>query len=372
MAFGTYARAFLFVLAMQGCSEPATAPQNAVPRVKVCPVGERASSLEHEFSGEVVAATTSPLSFGVSGTIRAMYASAGRAVAKDEVLAVLDQEPFRLAVARARSQLGSARAMVDQARQAYRRAQQLVEVQGVSQAEVEAALATLKTAQAALDGYQSALRKAERDFGLTKLLAPFEGQIAEQTADVFQEVGAAETIYVLQASGAVNVKLLVPESLLPRLDYGQAVRVEFPSKPELSLVGSIYLLGAKSDSGRAFPVEVRLEDDGSELRPGMTARVTLSTDLDGEGRDNFVLPLTALAPEHALSTSEQPAEGEVPVFVFDPSSSTLKARTISVRGLRGSRLVVRKGLEEGELVVCAGVPFLRDGMTVEIWSPEER
>ena len=39
-----------------------------------------------------------------------------------------------------------------------------------------------------------------------------------------------------------------------------------------------------------------------------------------------------------------------------------------VGDLRGNELEVYQGLEPGELVVTAGVAFLRDGMKVEVWT----
>jgi multidrug efflux pump subunit AcrA (membrane-fusion protein) len=46
-------------------------------------------------------------------------------------------------------------------------------------------------------------------------------------------------------------------------------------------------------------------------------------------------------------------------------------RQIVVGDLRGNMLEVHSGLQPGDKVVSAGVPFLRDQMKVELWTPDK-
>ena len=43
----------------------------------------------------------------------------------------------------------------------------------------------------------------------------------------------------------------------------------------------------------------------------------------------------------------------------------------TVGDLRGNMLEVHSGLQPGDQVVSAGVPFLRDQMKVELWEPDQ-
>jgi multidrug efflux pump subunit AcrA (membrane-fusion protein) len=65
------------------------------------------------------------------------------------------------------------------------------------------------------------------------------------------------------------------------------------------------------------------------------------------------------------------ARKTVPVFVFDQSTNQVRVREIVVGDLRGNMLEVYSGLQPGDQVVSAGVPFLRDQMKVELWEPDE-
>ncbi len=71
------------------------------------------------------------------------------------------------------------------------------------------------------------------------------------------------------------------------------------------------------------------------------------------------------------SANEGNARKTVPVFVFDQSTSQVRVRQIVVGDLRGNMLEVHSGLQPGDKVVSAGVPFLRDQMKVELWMPDK-
>ena len=107
----------------------------------------------------------------------------------------------------------------------------------------------------------------------------------------------------------------------------------------------------------------------------MTASVTFNFDAYLEGRIAYLIPLSAIAVEAgSLSAgeyqrNETTGQNEAPVFVLDSKTGRIQQRKILVGDLRGNELEVYQGLEPGELVVTAGVAFLRDGMKAEVWTP---
>lgn len=92
----------------------------------------------------------------------------------------------------------------------------------------------------------------------------------------------------------------------------------------------------------------------------MTAEVTFTFaraatalgDLDG-----FLIPLAAAYAE---------ADNAFSVFVYDPASSTVKKRPIRTGGVLDNHIAVLEGLEEGDIIATAGVPFLNDGQVVTL------
>ncbi len=89
----------------------------------------------------------------------------------------------------------------------------------------------------------------------------------------------------------------------------------------------------------------------------MTATVAIR--IDG-GAAGVLVPLTALAE----------ADGAPVVFVVDREKRTVRRTPVTVAGPAADGVRVAGGLEAGDMVVTAGVQFLRDGMRVRL--PGER
>jgi multidrug efflux pump subunit AcrA (membrane-fusion protein) len=146
--------------------------------------------------------------------------------------------------------------------------------------------------------------------------------------------------------------------------------------PGISVSGVITTIAAEAEEGNAFPVTVSLVDNRADLRPGMTASVTFNFTAHLQGRDAFLIPLSAIAIDAALRKSDEYPRNEAaptenaPIFILDTQKGQIQERKVLVGDLRGNELEVYEGLSPGELVVTAGVAFLRDGMKAEPWKPE--
>lgn len=366
--------AILIAAVLSGCDDPPAPREETTPRVKTFVVGERATGQSRRISGRVVAGDTSPLSFGVAGTVEEVLASQGDRVAQGQVLARLDTKPFELAVERARAELNAARAESTNLRQSYERLSKLFAKQAVSKADMEEATAKRATARASLRAAQSNLESKERELALAELSAPFTGTISERTIEPFQEISIGQDAFVLQSAGVLEVEVQVPETLIRDVDYGQVVQVTFPTAADTAVTGVVSKIGGQAQVGNSFPLTVQLSNTSADLRPGMTASVTFNFDRYLEGRTVYLIPLSAVAIEVGLlrrSVEEEASEPPpVPVYVVGDDNRLL-IKNLVVGDLRGNELEVYKGLREGERIVSAGVPFLREGMKVELWSPEQ-
>jgi multidrug efflux pump subunit AcrA (membrane-fusion protein) len=93
------------------------------------------------------------------------------------------------------------------------------------------------------------------------------------------------------------------------------------------------------------------------MRLGMTATVALTID---EKAAPMVVPLTALTE----------SDGGTVVFVVDALNNVVRKTTVDVGGVGENGVQIAGGLQVGDMVVSAGVQFLRDGMRVRL--PGER
>ena len=329
-----------------GCGPAEESRPRVVPRVKAFEVGAKASGQVRRISGTLAASNRSPLSFGVAGSVDRVLVSQGELIEEGQLLATLDAEPLRLAADEARAQLAGARAKLVEAQQSHQRAGQLLAAGGISEADFEVATSNLRSARASLGGAQSRVERAEHNHRHAELRAPFSGRIAVRSVEPFQEIGADDSAFLLQGGDRLKVKLLIPDALIRNVDYGQTVRVTSPTDPDVELTGVVSLIGAQAGMGSGFEVEVRLPPSEADLRPGMSARVTFNFDEYLEGRDIYLIPLSAVAVDVALIREVTSRDRLAPVFVFDgrgPSRSRSIRRTsscspVSSMGSRRSRM----------------------------------
>lgn len=59
------------------------------------------------------------------------------------------------------------------------------------------------------------------------------------------------------------------------------------------------------------------------------------------------------------------------MWVFDPSDTTVRSRTVQIGGVDGNRAVVAGGLQPGDQVVVAGVHVLAPGQKVTVYKEKQ-
>ena len=93
--------------------EPPPVPEQMRP-IRVFTITDVASGQVRNFSAVIAASDSSSLSFQIAGNVREVKVSQGDQVTRDQVLAVLDQEPFRLNVRAAEANHQAVRAELTQ------------------------------------------------------------------------------------------------------------------------------------------------------------------------------------------------------------------------------------------------------------------
>ena len=121
--------------------------------------------------------------------------------------------------------------------------------------------------------------------------------------------------------------------------------------PRLAAVGS----------SATFPVVVRLEKTDDAVRSGMAATVTFRFEPEDES-DRIFVPPVAVGEDR---------EGRY-VFVLergDGELATAHRRGVEVGDLTPEGIEVLGGVEDGELLVTAGVRRIQDGQQVKLLAP---
>ncbi|MFA0440948.1 efflux RND transporter periplasmic adaptor subunit [Vibrio sp. 10N.286.49.B1] len=345
--------AALMGVALTGCSpEPEKTEEAPVIRpVKTMVIGLDNQSMIREFPARVLASDRAEMAFRVAGKVDSLPAKEGDDVKKGTVLATLDDTRFKLAVR-------DARATLQRLQADYKRAQELIKDSFISKKDFEQIRADLTRAQASYDN-------ARTQLSYTKLVAPFDGFVAQRSIQNFENVEAKQVVFSFQNLNTLELKFAVPEKLVRQIRDEQAAEpVEIPvfayfdvarEKPYPVVITEV---SSKADSDtQTFEVTVTLEAPTDQnILPGMTGYVTADFSNLNQTKGAVQIPTTAVVSDNSHNPT---------VWVVG-DDNTVSPKSIEVSTMAGERITVLSGLEMGERIVTVGVPFLNEGMEVSL------
>ncbi len=166
------------IAALAGCgSEAAPEPAPPPPQVSVAPVLIKDIRPWDEFTGRIEAVESVELRPRVSGAIERVNYVEGSLTEAGDVLSVIDQRPYRAALAQARAELARARAEAGLARKELGRADRLAGARAISAEALDQRQTTLAQAEASMRAAQAAVDMAELDLEFTQVRAPISGRV---------------------------------------------------------------------------------------------------------------------------------------------------------------------------------------------------
>jgi multidrug efflux system membrane fusion protein len=346
-------------VSIAGCKGEAAVQEHIVQPVKIAVVAPAAQGRSLTYSGVVRPRIESALGFRVPGKIVARVVNVGDRVEVGQVIARLDETDLKLAETAARAAVAAARSRRDMANDNLERANILLPKAIISQATHDTRRNELDAAAAALEGAEAQLRQAVNAVDYATLKADKAGIVTSVTGEPGQVVGAGQAIVGLAQSGETEIAVAVPEQDAARLAIGQPAKVSaWAGAPRVSVNGRIREIAGQADpASRTYAVRVAMEQPPHAMRLGMTATVVLAIE---EKAAPMVVPLTALTESN----------GGTVAFVVDAVNKVVRKTTVEIGGVGEHGVQIVRGLQIGDMVVSAGVQFLRDGMRVRL--PGER
>jgi RND family efflux transporter MFP subunit len=299
--------------------------------------------------GRLEATAAPALSAETSGRVVRWHVDGGSVVSKGQVLAELDGEPQRLAVASARANVERLEALLANQQRTVKRYQEL-RSKAVSESMLEEAVAQQSARQAELNDARARLAEAEYRLDRTHIKSPVDAIVERRLISVGDYVSPGTPVVTIVGMERLRVVLPFPERLSGQLKPGLAVTLDQPARPGETLTGTITEVRPMvGTNNRAIEALVDLPA-GTDWPPGgsVTARVVLAS------RDGVVVP--------AGSVVRRPA-GDV-VYVLTDDKVAERKVTIGIR--TGERAEALAGVEAGEMVVLSGAGFLTDGALVTV------
>jgi membrane fusion protein (multidrug efflux system) len=302
---------------------------------------------QQDASGTLVAFRGVTVGSELPGAIREVSFDSGTYVRKGQVLVKLDTSTEE-------AQLASAKADENLARLNYQRAVEVRKGGANTPADLDAAEARYKQAQAAVRTLLATIDKKS-------IRAPFDGRIAIRQVELGQVLGAGAPVASLQSITPIYVEFALPQQALARLKVGQQVHVHTDTFPGVEWVGKVSTINTEVDvATRNVRVRATVPNEDGRLRPGMFASVEV------QGQETvpvLVIPATAVlfAPygdSVFVVEGKKGADGKEQLVVLQ--------RFVRLGERRGDLVAVENGLKAGDTVVSSGAFKLRSGATVVV------
>jgi RND family efflux transporter MFP subunit len=221
-----------------------------------------------------------------------------------------------------------------------------------NEARYQAAVAQIDLAKAQSTQSKARLDELRINLANTVIVSPVNGFVAKRSVDpgafVSQNAPVADVVDISRVRLVVNVV----ERDLRELRTGAAAKTEVDAFPGETFQGRIARVAPVLDPAtRTAPIEIEIPNPDFRLKPGMYARVGITTAIK---KDTLVVPVNAVADLGGRRGVFQHVNG---VAIF---------RTVQL-GTEGSDVIeVLGGLAEGDQVITTGARALRDGDRIQL------
>lgn len=287
--------------------------------------------------GTVLADASAMLRTEIPGQIVERHFEEGQAVKKGDPLFSIEATIFE-------AEFNEAKANVEQSEAEFTRAQELVNSQLVSATEYDTARANYNVAVARL-------RSAESRLSKTVIQAPFDGYAGLRRINVGDYATIGQELVNVVRLDPLRVDFSVPETLLSRVQPGQAIKVTVGAFRDESFEGVVTAIDPQIDvTGHSMAVRARLPNPDLRLRPGLFAQVSVSL---------AVNPHAIMVPEQAI----WPIGNDKIIYVIEEGIAS--QRTVMLGDRKPGWVEVVSGLDAGEEIVIAGQMKLFPGVAVQ-------
>ena len=341
-------------LLRDGAPPAAAAP---APVLTVAAPLARDVTLWDEYIGRFEASKAVEVRPRVSGAITGIYFTDGQIVRQGQPLFTIDPRPYRAALSEARASAASARSDLALARLELERASRLVDVEAVSQSEIDRLRARVNAANAALAGADARIAARALDVEFTTVRAPLSGRISDRQIDAGNLVSAGDAggtlLTTINALDPVYFTFQGSEALFLKTkreggDKGAAVEVRLQDESDYRWKGQLDFTDNGLDP-RSGTIRARASFRNPEmfLTPGMFGNMRLST---GQTARALLVPAAAVQTDQARKI----------VYVVG-KDGMVAAKPVEIGPEVDGLRVIRSGLTPTDQIVINGYQFARPG-----------
>ena len=335
----------LVVISLQGCGNGGE-ELNSIKAtvVQLADVKSKSGEQVYTFPAKVAPKSTVNLSFRVGGRLQKVNLPEGSYVKKGDLLAQLDQEPFKRAVSIAEVRLKQSKLELKRVR--------AIATKGIgSEKSVDNALVAFELATLELEN-------AKSNLNYSRLRAPFNALVAKRLIENEDYIQAGTPVAHLQDFSRIHFEFDVSERLVSNYRRKQV------NNASVQMGGSIdnsYPIQYVEHSTEPDPVTQTYQivyamdlPKGADITPGIRATVTIKG--DNQGTMSVVgVPINSVVTH---------SDNSLYVWLYNPQSQTVHKQMVTVGPMANGWIAILSGLEDGQKVVAAGASKMQEGMLV--------
>jgi membrane fusion protein, multidrug efflux system len=347
----------------------ATASVTSELVIKAIPAARQEWIATANISGSMRTLSTIEIKPEVGGRLIAIYFKEGDGVAKDQLIAEIDPINYRLAYDQAMAALSVAQAGIERAKVSAEhaltektRADNLLASGGITQRDHQAAVTGVKEAdtqvrlaEAQCGQARAAVAIVEKALKDCKIFAPASGHVQKKYFDKGSLLSAGSPLVTLVDNSQLELECVVPSYQLASIRLGQRAVFTTPTWGDRKFEGVVSAINPVIESdNRSVKLILKIANPGGELRSGMYARGEVTTDREANA---IVIHRDSLIAENGQNDAAS---------VYVVREGKAHHVPIQIGGSQQEKVLVRKGLNEGDVVITEIGPSLKEGIAVRV------
>ena len=314
-----------------------------------------------EALGTVMPMVTATVRPQVSGVLKQVLFTEGQMVKQGQVLAVIDPQPFQIALTQATGARIRDEAQLENAKLTLERYRTLLSQDSIARQDVDTQASLVKQLEGTVIIDRANEATARLNLGYSRIVAPVAGRVGLRVVDTGNYISAGDTngVAVITQMSPIDVSFALPQDRVPELQARMAEGVKLPAialdRTRVTQLdtGVFSTLDNQIDTTTGtVKAKARFPNADGKLFPSQFVNLKLRLrTIEGA----VVVPVTA------IRTGSQ---GDF-VYVLNED------RTVSLRNVKRGEatneyIAIADGLQAGERVVTEGADRLKDGARVQL------